>query len=180
MFVSQCFNSKLFVSTLLSPTLENYFCIIRHQCSACMQANNAAVTEDVLLTFGCFWRSSWYLPWCFEIVTSYFGIACFKMFSFQEWTLYELKHCGLKAKRASVSKCLYIWFLSQRLTAFALRVLGQISKYVDQNQNSICNSLLWLLEKCQLENGSFKENSDYQPVKLQVRKPNAQMNNSLI
>ncbi|CAI9171433.1 unnamed protein product [Rangifer tarandus platyrhynchus] len=53
------------------------------------------------------------------------------------------------------------------LTAFALRVLGQISKYVDQNQNSICNSLLWLLEKCQLENGSFKENSDYQPVKLQ-------------
>ncbi|MXQ88505.1 hypothetical protein E5288_WYG006704 [Bos mutus] len=57
------------------------------------------------------------------------------------------------------------------LTAFALRVLGQISKYVDQNQNSICNSLLWLLEKCQLENGSFKENSDYQPVKLQGTLP---------
>ncbi|XP_043309645.1 complement C5 [Cervus canadensis] len=57
------------------------------------------------------------------------------------------------------------------LTAFALRVLGQISKYVDQNQNSICNSLLWLLEQCQLENGSFKENSDYQPVKLQGTLP---------
>lgn len=70
--------------------------------------------------------------------------------------------------------------LSQRLTAFALRVLGQVSKYVDQEQNSICNSLLWLVENCQLENGSFKENSDYQPIKLQVRKPNAQMSNSFI
>ncbi|XP_005382637.1 PREDICTED: complement C5 [Chinchilla lanigera] len=53
------------------------------------------------------------------------------------------------------------------LTAFALRVLGQINKYVEQNQNSICNSLLWLVENCQVENGSFKENSQYQPVKLQ-------------
>ncbi|KAL2781996.1 complement C5 isoform 2, partial [Daubentonia madagascariensis] len=53
------------------------------------------------------------------------------------------------------------------LTAFALRVLGQVNKYVEQNQNSICNSLLWLVENCQLENGSFKENSQYQPIKLQ-------------
>ncbi|XP_069431364.1 complement C5 [Ovis canadensis] len=65
------------------------------------------------------------------------------------------------------------------LTAFALRVLGQISKYVDQNQNSICNSLLWLLEKCQLENGSFKENSDYQPVKLQGTLPVEARENTL-
>ncbi|XP_067599577.1 complement C5 [Pseudorca crassidens] len=57
------------------------------------------------------------------------------------------------------------------LTAFALRVLGQVSKYVDQEQNSICNSLLWLVENCQLENGSFKENSDYQPIKLQGTLP---------
>ena len=163
------------------PTLENNCCIIRHQFSACTQANNAALTEDVLLTFGCFWRSSWYLSWCFEIVTSYFRIACFEMFFFSRInTVWTKTHCRLKAQRASVSKCLFIWFSSQRLTAFALRVLGQISKYVDQNQNSICNSLLWLLEKCQLENGSFKENSDYQPVKLQVRKPNAQMNNTWI
>ncbi|XP_023557367.1 complement C5 isoform X2 [Octodon degus] len=53
------------------------------------------------------------------------------------------------------------------LTAFALRVLGQVNKYVEQDQNSICNSLLWLVENCQLENGSFKENSQYQPIKLQ-------------
>ncbi|XP_022434572.1 complement C5 isoform X2 [Delphinapterus leucas] len=57
------------------------------------------------------------------------------------------------------------------LTAFALRVLGQVSKYVNQEQNSICNSLLWLVENCQLENGSFKENSDYQPIKLQGTLP---------
>ncbi|XP_062938108.1 complement C5 isoform X2 [Cynocephalus volans] len=53
------------------------------------------------------------------------------------------------------------------LTAFALRVLGQVNKYVEQNQNSICNSLLWLIENCQLENGSFKEKSQYLPIKLQ-------------
>ncbi|XP_014685899.1 complement C5 [Equus asinus] len=53
------------------------------------------------------------------------------------------------------------------LTAFALRILGQVNKYADQDQNSICNSLLWLVENCQLENGSFKENSQYHPVKLQ-------------
>ncbi|XP_053420085.1 complement C5 [Nycticebus coucang] len=57
------------------------------------------------------------------------------------------------------------------LTAFALRVLGQVNKYVEQNQNSICNSLLWLIENCQLENGSFKDNSQYQPIKLQGTLP---------
>nr|XP_004662810.2 complement C5 [Jaculus jaculus] len=57
------------------------------------------------------------------------------------------------------------------LTAFTLRVLGQLNKYVPQNQNSICNSLMWLIENCQLENGSFKENSHYQPIKLQGTLP---------
>ncbi|EDL08638.1 hemolytic complement, partial [Mus musculus] len=57
------------------------------------------------------------------------------------------------------------------LTAFALRVLGQVAKYVKQDENSICNSLLWLVEKCQLENGSFKENSQYLPIKLQGTLP---------
>lgn len=59
-------------------------------------------------------------------------------------------------------------------------MLGQLNKYIKQNQNSICNTLLWLVENCQLENGSFKENSDYQPIKLQVRKPSIQISNSLI
>ncbi|XP_031225832.1 complement C5 [Mastomys coucha] len=57
------------------------------------------------------------------------------------------------------------------LTAFALRVLGQVAKYVKQDENSICNSMLWLIEKCQLENGSFKENSQYLPIKLQGTLP---------
>nr|XP_054365064.1 complement C5 [Mirounga angustirostris] len=57
------------------------------------------------------------------------------------------------------------------LTAFVLRVLGQVNKYINQNQNSICNALLWLVENSQLENGSFKENSHYQPVKLQGTLP---------
>ncbi|XP_002916001.1 complement C5 [Ailuropoda melanoleuca] len=57
------------------------------------------------------------------------------------------------------------------LTAFVLRVLGQVNKYINQNQNSICNSMLWLVENCQLENGSFKENSQYQPIKLQGTLP---------
>ncbi|XP_068929888.1 complement C5 [Petaurus breviceps papuanus] len=54
------------------------------------------------------------------------------------------------------------WF-----TALALRIFGQVNKYIPQDRNSICNSLLWLIEKCQLENGSFKDDSDYQPIKLQ-------------
>ncbi|XP_027723946.1 complement C5-like [Vombatus ursinus] len=54
------------------------------------------------------------------------------------------------------------WF-----TALALRIFGQVNKYIPQDKNSICNSLLWLIEKCQLENGSFKDDSDYQPLKLQ-------------
>ncbi|XP_043421161.1 complement C5 [Prionailurus bengalensis] len=65
------------------------------------------------------------------------------------------------------------------LTAFALRVLGQLNKYIEQNQNSICNTLLWLVENCQLENGSFKENSDYQPIKLQGTLPVEARENTL-
>nr|XP_008271599.1 complement C5 isoform X1 [Oryctolagus cuniculus] len=65
------------------------------------------------------------------------------------------------------------------LTAFALRVLGQVNKYVEHNQNLICNSLLWLVENCQLENGSFKDDSKYQPIKLQGTLPVEAKENSL-
>ncbi|NXD75053.1 CO5 protein, partial [Halcyon senegalensis] len=57
------------------------------------------------------------------------------------------------------------------LTAFALRILGQVNQYVDLDQISICNSLLWLIESCQMPDGSFSEFSDYQPVKLQGTLP---------
>nr|XP_048288168.1 complement C5 isoform X1 [Myodes glareolus] len=65
------------------------------------------------------------------------------------------------------------------LTAFALRVLGQVAKYVKQDQNSICNSLLWLIEQCQLENGSFQEKSQYLPIKLQGTLPAEARENAL-
>ncbi|KAM7316887.1 hypothetical protein ACRRTK_024618 [Alexandromys fortis] len=65
------------------------------------------------------------------------------------------------------------------LTAFTLRVLGQVAKYVKQDQNSICNSLLWLVEKRQLENGSFQENSEYMPIKLQGTLPAEAQENAL-
>uniref|UniRef100_A0A8C0IKC9 Complement C5 n=1 Tax=Chelonoidis abingdonii TaxID=106734 RepID=A0A8C0IKC9_CHEAB len=57
------------------------------------------------------------------------------------------------------------------LTAFALRIFGQVSQYITLDQISVCNSLMWLIENCQMTDGSFKELSSYQPVKLQGTLP---------
>ncbi|XP_043386278.1 complement C5 isoform X2 [Chelonia mydas] len=57
------------------------------------------------------------------------------------------------------------------LTAFALRIFGQVSLYITLDQISVCNSVLWLIENCQMTDGSFKELSSYQPVKLQGTLP---------
>ncbi|NXW86151.1 CO5 protein, partial [Alopecoenas beccarii] len=65
------------------------------------------------------------------------------------------------------------------LTAFALRILGQVNKYINLDQISICNSLLWLIENCQMPDGSFSEFSDYQPVKLQGTLPREAKEKSL-
>uniref|UniRef100_A0A8C0IKC7 Complement C5 n=1 Tax=Chelonoidis abingdonii TaxID=106734 RepID=A0A8C0IKC7_CHEAB len=51
------------------------------------------------------------------------------------------------------------------LTAFALRIFGQVSQYITLDQISVCNSLMWLIENCQMTDGSFKELSSYQPNK---------------
>lgn len=53
------------------------------------------------------------------------------------------------------------------LTAFVLRVLGQVSRYMPVDQDSICNSLIWMIDDCQMSDGSFREISSYIPVKLQ-------------
>ncbi|KAJ6652850.1 hypothetical protein lerEdw1_010568 [Lerista edwardsae] len=53
------------------------------------------------------------------------------------------------------------------LTAFVLRVLGQVSRYMPVDQNSICSSLTWMIDNCQMSDGSFREISSYMPVKLQ-------------
>ncbi|XP_006120838.2 complement C5 isoform X1 [Pelodiscus sinensis] len=57
------------------------------------------------------------------------------------------------------------------LTAFTLRIFGQVSRYITLDQISVCNSLMWLIEKCQVQDGSFKELSSYQAVKLQGTLP---------
>ncbi|NXE36206.1 CO5 protein, partial [Ptilorrhoa leucosticta] len=57
------------------------------------------------------------------------------------------------------------------LTAFALRILGQVNQYIDLDQKSVCDSLLWLIDNCQMPDGSFNEFSNYQPVKLQGTLP---------
>ncbi|XP_019396510.1 PREDICTED: complement C5 isoform X1 [Crocodylus porosus] len=57
------------------------------------------------------------------------------------------------------------------LTAFALRIFGQVSAYIDLDHISVCNSLVWLTDHCQMSDGSFKELSSYQPVKLQGTLP---------
>ncbi|NWW08684.1 CO5 protein, partial [Oreocharis arfaki] len=65
------------------------------------------------------------------------------------------------------------------LTAFALRVLGQVNQYIDLDQKSVCDSLLWLIDNCQMPDGSFNEFSNYQPVKLQGTLPREAKEKSL-
>uniref|UniRef100_A0A669Q5Y8 Complement C5 n=1 Tax=Phasianus colchicus TaxID=9054 RepID=A0A669Q5Y8_PHACC len=65
------------------------------------------------------------------------------------------------------------------LTAFALRILGQVNQYVNLDQISVCNSLLWFIDNCQMPDGSFSEFSDYQPVKLQGTLPREAKEKSL-
>ncbi|XP_042734829.1 complement C5 [Lagopus leucura] len=65
------------------------------------------------------------------------------------------------------------------LTAFALRILGQVNQYVNLDQISVCNTLLWFIDNCQMPDGSFSEFSDYQPVKLQGTLPREAKEKSL-
>uniref|UniRef100_A0A3B3S054 Complement component 5 n=1 Tax=Paramormyrops kingsleyae TaxID=1676925 RepID=A0A3B3S054_9TELE len=52
------------------------------------------------------------------------------------------------------------------LTALVLKTLGQVNKHVAVDEKSFCNSVFWLTSTCQNRDGSFKELSDYKPVKL--------------
>uniref|UniRef100_A0A8C5UFS0 Complement C5 n=1 Tax=Malurus cyaneus samueli TaxID=2593467 RepID=A0A8C5UFS0_9PASS len=65
------------------------------------------------------------------------------------------------------------------LTAFALRILGQVHQYIKIDQLSLCDSLLWLIDSCQMPDGSFHEFSTYQPVKLQGTLPREAKEKSL-
>ncbi|XP_075295627.1 complement C5 isoform X3 [Opisthocomus hoazin] len=65
------------------------------------------------------------------------------------------------------------------LTAFALRILGQVNQYIDLDEISVCNSLLWFIDNCQMPDGSFSEFSNYQPVKLKGTLPREAKEKSL-
>ncbi|NWS06957.1 CO5 protein, partial [Motacilla alba] len=65
------------------------------------------------------------------------------------------------------------------LTAFALRILGQVNQYINLDHISVCDSLLWLIDNCQMSDGSFSEFSNYQPVKLQGTLPREAKEKSL-
>ncbi|XP_053329516.1 complement C5 [Spea bombifrons] len=65
------------------------------------------------------------------------------------------------------------------LTAFAVRIFSEIQNYVNIDQMSTCNTLLWLVENCQLQDGSFRDKSGYQPVKLQSTVPTEARERSL-
>ncbi|NXA34849.1 CO5 protein, partial [Eudromia elegans] len=65
------------------------------------------------------------------------------------------------------------------LSAFALRIFGQVSQYISLDHISVCNSLLWLIDNCQMPDGSFSEFSTYQPVKLQGTLPTEAKEKSL-
>ncbi|KAF4797704.1 Complement C5 [Turdus rufiventris] len=65
------------------------------------------------------------------------------------------------------------------LTAFALRILGQVNQYINLDKMSVCDSLLWLIDNCQMPDGSFNEFSNYQPVKLQGTLPREAKEKSL-
>nr|XP_060613343.1 complement C5 [Anolis sagrei ordinatus] len=65
------------------------------------------------------------------------------------------------------------------VTAFALRIFGQVHNYVPVDQNSLCNTLTWMIDMCQMNDGSFREVSSYQPIKLQGTLPKEKKEHTL-
>ncbi|KAJ7406000.1 hypothetical protein WISP_136761 [Willisornis vidua] len=113
-------------------------------------------------------------------VYEYHAPVKFKMKPHYFWEVWECVGCPNPQQcrfvsapsRVGVSAVLNSHFGSLgRLTAFALRILGQVSQYISLDQISICDSLLWLIDDCQMPDGSFSEFSNYQPVKLQGTLP---------
>ncbi|KAG8141757.1 hypothetical protein E2320_006443 [Naja naja] len=51
--------------------------------------------------------------------------------------------------------------------AFILKVFGQVRRYMPDQFGTACTSLTWLIDICQMDDGSFREVSDYKPVVLQ-------------
>ncbi|XP_060697079.1 complement C5 [Hemiscyllium ocellatum] len=54
------------------------------------------------------------------------------------------------------------------LTAFVLRVFAQVNDYLTLDEQSMCSTITWLISNCQNSDGSFRELSNYVPVRFQV------------
>ncbi|XP_015683531.2 complement C5, partial [Protobothrops mucrosquamatus] len=65
------------------------------------------------------------------------------------------------------------------ITAFILKVFGQVRRYMPDQFGTACKSLTWLVDICQMDDGSFREASDYKPVALQGTLRDQQKENSL-
>ncbi|KAL7980965.1 hypothetical protein Chor_002119 [Crotalus horridus] len=65
------------------------------------------------------------------------------------------------------------------ITAFILKVFGQVRRYMPDQFGTACQSLTWLIDICQMDDGSFREVSDYKPVALQGTLRDQQKENSL-
>uniref|UniRef100_A0A8D2JAI9 Complement C5 n=1 Tax=Varanus komodoensis TaxID=61221 RepID=A0A8D2JAI9_VARKO len=66
-----------------------------------------------------------------------------------------------------------------KLTAFVLRIFGQVHQYVTIDRDSVCLTLEWMIDICQMGDGSFREISTYEPVKLQGTLPNEKKEKTL-
>ncbi|XP_070812032.1 complement C5 [Pituophis catenifer annectens] len=52
------------------------------------------------------------------------------------------------------------------ITAFILKVFGQVRRYMPDQFGTVCNSLTWLIDICQMHDGYFREVADYKPIVL--------------
>uniref|UniRef100_A0A670YCG7 Complement C5 n=1 Tax=Pseudonaja textilis TaxID=8673 RepID=A0A670YCG7_PSETE len=72
-----------------------------------------------------------------------------------------------RGKVASSERNSVLSFGIGRVTAFVLKVFGQVRRYLPDQFGTACTSLTWLIDICQMDDGSFREISDYKPVALQ-------------
>uniref|UniRef100_A0A4W3IN01 Anaphylatoxin-like domain-containing protein n=1 Tax=Callorhinchus milii TaxID=7868 RepID=A0A4W3IN01_CALMI len=56
------------------------------------------------------------------------------------------------------------------LTAFVLRIFGEVSMYIKLDKQSVCNTMNWLIDNCQNSDGSFRELSSHVPLQMDKAK----------
>ncbi|XP_058015546.1 complement C5 [Ahaetulla prasina] len=61
-----------------------------------------------------------------------------------------------------------VYGMPVQITAFILKVFGQVRRYMPDQFGTVCSSLTWLIDICQMDDGYFREVADYKPVALQA------------